>query len=113
MSRFCFVLFLFFVFVQSRVETRKCLFPNISVKKIECGPPKFTNREVYSGRKRKKNYVDVVSFCPFLYHIKDGEGSANTSHVKLPLPLTSIKSSGGGSAVHFGATENKINQMIG
>ena len=76
--------------------------------------PNFTNREVYSERKRKKNYVDVVSFFPFLYHINDGEGSANTSHVKLPLPLTSIvKSSGGGAAVHFGATENKINQMIG
>ena len=76
--------------------------------------PKFTNREVYSERKRKKNYVDFVSFLPFLYQIKDGEGSANTSHVNLPLPLTSIKmSSGGGSAVHFGATENKINQMIG
>ena len=96
------------------VGTRKCLLLNISVKKIECGPPKFTNREVYSERKRKKNYVDFVSFLPFLYQIKDGEGSANTSHVKLPLPLTSIvKSSGGGSAVHFGATENKINQMIG
>ena len=76
-------------------------------------PPKFKNRKVYSETKTKKNYVDVVSFFPFLYHIKDGEGSANTSHVKLPLPLTSIKSSGGGSAVHFGATENKINQMIG
>ena len=69
---------------------------------------------MYSGRKRKKNYdVDVVSFLPFLYHIKGGEGSANTSHVKLPLPLTSIKSSGGGFVVHLGATENKINQMIG
>ena len=79
---------------------------------IDCGLLSY--REVYSGRKRKKNYVDVVSFVPFLYHIKDGEGSANTSHVKLPLPLTSIvKSSGGGSAVHLGATENKINQMIG
>ena len=76
-------------------------------------PPKFKNRKVYSETKTKKNYVDVVSFFPFLYHIKDGEGSANTSHVKLPLPLTSIKSSGGGSAVHFGATENKISQMIG
>ena len=88
---------------------------NISVKKIECSPPppKFTNREVYSERKRKKHYFDAVSFFPFLYHIKDGEGSADTSHVKLPLPVTSIKSSGGGSAVHFGATENKINQMIG
>ena len=76
-------------------------------------PPKFTNHEVYSERKRKQNYVDIVSFFPFLYHVKDGEGSANTSHVKLPLPLTSIKSSGGGSAFNFGATENKINQMIG
>ena len=93
------------------METRKCFFLNISVKKIECGPLSY--REVYSGRKRKKNYVDVVSFLPFLYHIKDGEGSANTSHVKLPLPLTSIKSSGGGFVVHLGATENKINQMIG
>ena len=104
-------MFLFFVFVQSRVETQKCLFLNINVKDIECGPLSY--REVYSERKRKKHYVDVVSFVPFLYHIKDGEGSANTSHVKLPLPLTSIKSSGGGSALHFGATENKINQMIG
>ena len=93
------------------METRKCFFLNISVKKIECGPLSY--REVYSGRKRKKNYVDVVSFLPFLYHIKDGEGSANISHVKLPLPLTSIKSSGGGFVVHLGATENKINQMIG
>ena len=76
--------------------------------------PKFTNREVYSERKRKKNYVDVVSFVPFLYHIKDGEGSADTSHVKLPLPLTSIvKRSGGGFVLHLGAAENKINQMIG
>ena len=75
--------------------------------------PKFTNHEVYSERKRKENYVDVVSFFPFLYHVKDGEGSANTSHVKLPLPLTSIESTDGGSALNFGATENKINQMIG
>ena len=112
MSRFCFVLFLFFVFVQSRLEAQKYLFLNISVKKIEGSPLSY--REVYSERKRKKNYVDVVSFVPFLYHIKDGEGSADTSHIKLPLPLTSIvKSSGGGSVVHFGATENKINQMIG
>ena len=70
-------------------------------------PPKFTNRKVYSETKRKKNYVDVVSFFPFLYHIKDGEGSADTSHINLPLPLTSIESSGGGSAVHFGATEKQ------
>ena len=76
-------------------------------------PPKFTCHEVYSERKRKKNYVDFVSFLPFLYQIKDGEGSANTSHVNLPLPLTSIESSAGGSAVHIGGTENKINQMIG
>ena len=75
--------------------------------------PKFTNHEVYSERKRKENYFDVVSFFPFLYHVKDGEGSANTSHVKLPLPLTSIESTDGGSAFNFGATENKINQMIG
>ena len=68
---------------------------------------------MYSDRKRKKNYVDFVSFLPFLYQIKDGEGSANTSHVKLPLPLTSIESTDGGSAFNFGATENKINQMIG
>ena len=108
-----FVFFFDIFFNNFLVGTRKCLLLNISVKKIECGPPKFTNREVYSERKRKKNYVDFVSFLPFLYQIKDGEGSANTSHVNLPLPLTSIKSSGGGSAVHFGATENKINQMIG
>ena len=76
-------------------------------------PPKFTYHEVYSERKRKENYVDVVSFFPFLYHVKDGGGSANTSHVKLPLPLTLIESSGGGSSFNFGATENKINQMIG
>ena len=76
-------------------------------------PPKFTNRKVYSETKRKKNYVDVLSFFPFLYHIKDGEGSADTSQIKLPLPLTSIKSSRGGSVVHLGATESKINQMIG
>ena len=108
-----FVFFFDIFFNNFLVGTRKCLLLNISVKKRECGPPKFTNREVYSERKRKKNYVDFVSFLPFLYQIKDGEGSANTSHVNLPLPLTSIKSSGGGSAVHFGATENKINQIIG
>ena len=81
---------MFVVFVQSRLETRKYLFLNISVKKIESGPLSY--REVYSERERekKKNYVDVVSFFPFLYHIKDGGGSATTSHVKLPLPLTSI-----------------------
>ena len=107
---FCIV----FIFCFCSIQSRNAKTQNISVKKIECSlPPKFTNREVYSERKRKKHYVDVVSFVPFLYHIKDGEGSANTSHVKLPLPLTSIKSSGGGSALHFGATENKINQMIG
>ena len=111
MSRFCFFFDIFFN--NFLVGTRKCLLLNISVKKENVAPPKFTNREVYSERKRKKNYVDFVSFLPFLYQIKDGEGSANTSHVNLPLPLTSIKSSGGGSAVHFGATENKINQMIG
>ena len=33
-----------------------------------------------------KTYVDVVSCFPSLYHLKDGEGSADTSHVKLPLP---------------------------
>ena len=37
-----------------------------------------------------KTYVDVVSCLPFLYHLNDGEGSANTSHINLPLPLTSI-----------------------
>ena len=107
-----FVFFLDIFLNNFLVGTLKCLLLNISVKKRECGPPKFTNREVYSERKRKKNYV-FVSFVPFLYQIKDGEGSADTLHVKLPLPLTSIKSSGGGSAVHFGATENKINQMSG
>ena len=108
-----FVFFFDIFFNNFLVGTRKCLLLNISVKKENVAPPKFTNREVYSERKRKKHYFDVVSFVPFLYHIKDGEGSANTSHVKLPLPLTSIKRFGGGSAVHFGATENKINQMIG
>ena len=108
-----FVFFFYIFFNNFLVGTRKCLLLNISVKKENVAPPKFTNREVYSERKRKKNYVDFVSFLPFLYQIKDGEGSANTSHVNLPLPLTSIKRSGGGSAVHFGATENKINQMIG
>ena len=108
-----FVFFLDIFLNNFLVGTRKCLLLNISVKKRECGPPKFTDREVYSERKRKKNYLDFVSFVPFLYQIKDGEGSADTLHVKLPLPLTSIKSFGGGSAVHFGGTENKINQMIG
>ena len=50
--------------------------PILNVKDIECGPLSY--REVYSERKRKENYVDVVSFLPFLYQIKDGEGSANT-----------------------------------
>ena len=59
-----------------------------------------------------KTYVDVVSCFPFLYHLKDGEGSANTSHVKLPLPLTSISSCGGGDAVNFGTTAKKMNQII-
>ena len=59
-----------------------------------------------------KTYVDVVSCCPFLYHLKDGEGSASTSHVKLPLPLTSISSCCGGDAKNFGATAKRINKNI-
>ena len=59
-----------------------------------------------------KTYVDVVSCFPFLYHLKDGEGSANTSHVKLPLPLTSISSCCGGDAKNLGATAKRINKII-
>ena len=59
-----------------------------------------------------KTYVDVVSCFPFLYHLKDGEGSANTSHVKLPVPLATISICDGGSAVNFGATAKRINQII-
>ena len=59
-----------------------------------------------------KTYVDVASCCPFLYHLKDGQGSANTSHVKLPLPLTSISTCSGGDAKNLGATAKKINKRI-
>ena len=59
-----------------------------------------------------KTYVDVVSCFPFLYHLKDGEGSANTSHVKLPVPLTSISTCCGGGAKNLGATEKRINKII-
>ena len=59
-----------------------------------------------------KTYVDVVSCFPFLYHLKDGEGSANTSHVKLPLSLTSISTCCGGDAANLGATAKRINKII-
>ena len=82
-----FVFFLDIFLNNFLVGTRKCLLLNISVKKRECGPPKLTNREVYSERKRKKNYVEFVSFVPFLYQIKDGEGSADTLHVKAAIAI--------------------------
>ena len=107
-----FVFFLDIFLNNFLVGTRKCLLLNISVKKRECGPPKFTNREVYSERKRKKNYVEFVSFVPFLYQIKVGEGSADTSHVNLSLPLTSISSCCGGDAKNLGATAKRINKNI-
>ena len=59
-----------------------------------------------------KTYVDVVSCFPFLYHLKDGEGSANTSHVKLPLSLTSISTCCGGDAANLGGTAKRINKII-
>ena len=49
-----FVFFFDIFFNNFLVGTRKCLLLNISVKKRECGPPKFTNREVYSGEKERK-----------------------------------------------------------
>ena len=58
-----------------------------------------------------KTYVDVSCFL-FLYHLKVGEGSANTSHVKLSLPLTSISTCCGGDAKNLGATAKRINKII-